>query len=575
MTFQPSIRLHANASANPVVLELISNALTSIANRITGRMIHAAQSGVIKEAEDCSAAIFDPAGQLLAESHTVPILRNAIRTCMETILSQFFPLGSWADGDAVVTNDPYAGEGSFSTAHTNDFCIIQPVFWEGRIVAFAGMMAHHVDIGSRDMAGQGWNESIFQEGIRIPPLKIARAGAIDQNLMAVILNNSRVPEMLEHDLTAQITCNGKAIEDVLELFAKYGLATMQDSFRALIDYTEERTRAEIARIPDGTYRSDIPVLDDGSHGGPFFLRIAITKSGTDIAFDFTGTDPQIVGPINAPLATVWGAVLFTLRCMMDPTIPSTEGCIRPITVTAPKGSLVNAAKPAAVWQRMLVCQSLIDLIMTAFDGIGLDRAIADSAGVQYHFLFSRTNTAPLFLGENEAGGTGASRLADGISVVTPHLNNCPLPQVEVLEATSPVRYLRREFRQDSGGPGRFRGGLGQILQYQVLRSGLTLQYACQKYNFAPRGRGGGNPGATVRLVINEGTDREIAIDGSNGDHALEEGDTITLRTPGGGGFGDPRERDRAAVRADVARGYVSVTIARDIYGLQEDPMPAP
>ncbi len=556
----------APTAIGAVTLEIISSALTAIANRITGRMIHAAQALVIKEAEDCSAAIFDPAGQLLAESHTVPILRNAIRTCIETILAKYYPLDTWADGDVVLTNDPYAGGGSFSTAHTNDFCIIQPVFWQGKIVAFAGMMVHHMDIGSRNMAGQGWNESIYQEGIRIPPTKIAKGGAIDEQIIGIILNNSRVPAMLEHDLTAQITCNGKAIEEIGELFAKYSEATMVESFRLLMDSTEARTRAEIARIPDGTYKAELPILDDGSHGGPFWLRVAVIKEKDGITFDFTGTDAQVVGPINAPLATVWGAVLFTMRCLMDPTIPSTEGCIRPIRIVAPEGTLVNAQKPAAVWQRMLVCQSLIDLIMRAFDGLGLDRAIADSAGVQYNHLLSRSIGAPMFIGTNEPGGTGASRLADGINLVTPHLNNCPLPAAEAFEVEYPIRYWRRELRADSGGAGKFRGGLGEVLSYQVLTSGLTLQFACQKYAVPPAGRAGGGDGGTVRWVINEGTNREVVYEGSNAEMELQEGDIVTLYTPGGGGYGEPRHRSRDAVMADVVAGYVSAAESERLYG---------
>lgn len=559
-----------SSAVGTATLEIVTNGLTAIANRIAGRLIHAARAHVIKEAEDCSAAVFDVSGQLLAESDTVPILRNAIRTCVETILRHYYPLESWREGDLVITNDPYAGGESFTTAHTNDFCTIRPIFWDGRIVAFAGMVVHHQDIGSRNMAGQGWNENIYQEGVRIPPLKIVRENVLDGNLMAVILNNSRVPDLFKHDLTAQITCNGKAQEDVEALFAKYGAGVMESCFRQLIDNAEKRTRIEIGKIPDGVYRAEIPIMDDGAHGGPYWLRVAVTKKDTDLTFDFTGTDGQIEGPINAPLATVWGAVLFTLRCMIDPTIPSSEGCIRPITIIAPPGTLVNAKMPAAVWQRMLVCQSLIDLIMKAMSQAGVDRAIADSAGVQYDNIFSMSPLAtPLFIGTNEAGGNGASALGDGISIVTPHLNNCPLPSVETFEAEYPLRYLKREIRCDSGGPGRHRGGLGGILKYEVLEDGYALLHACQKFRHLPEGRHGGLPGAGSLIVLNEGTDREVVVAEGNGMHIMRKGDTVTHYTPGGGGYGPPAERDRAAVRADVDAGYVTPKQARHIYGLAD------
>ncbi len=249
------------------------------------------------------------------------------------------------------------------------------------------MVVHHSDIGSRNMAGQGWNENIYQEGLRLPPLRIMRDGVLDENVMAILANNSRQPEMLRHDFTAQITCSGKTQEDLAVLFTKYGIDVAKACFKILVDNAEKRTRLEIGKMPDGVYRAELPILDDGAHGGPYWLRVAVTKKDTDLTFDFTGTDPQIEGPINAPLATVWGAVLIALRLMIDPTIPSNEGSTRPIRIIAPEGTLVNAKMPAAVWQRMVVCQALIDLIMVALSSAGVPRAMAEGAGVQYNNVF--------------------------------------------------------------------------------------------------------------------------------------------------------------------------------------------
>jgi N-methylhydantoinase B len=555
---------------DPVTVEIIGNGLKSIANRITARMIRAAQALVIKEGEDCSSAIFDRNGQLLAESDTVPILRNAIGTCMQTILEKYYPLEFWKPGDVVLTNDPYAGGESFATAHTNDFSVIQPIFWEGRLVAFAGLMVHHLDVGSANMAGQGWNDSIYQEGLRIPPLKIAEDGKLDQKLLAVILNNTRLPEMMENDFTAQVACLGLAVPEVEDLFRKYGLQRTESSLAALIDNSEARTRAEIAKIPDGVYSNEISVMDDGTHGGPYWIRLKITKKGSDLTFDFTGTDKQVPGPINSPLACVWGTVLFAVRCLVDPSIPSTQGGIRPLTIIAPPGTLVNARLPAAVWQRMIVCQPLIDLIMGALSDSAPDRAMADSSGVQYNYITSRSSASSghLFFGKNEPGGNGATQNADGANVVACHLNNCPLPGAETFEVEYPVLYLSREMRPDSGGAGQYRGGLGEILRYKVLAPELQLRFSTQKFKIAAQGRAGGQPGAPVRWVINEGTEREVVLDRSNGTWDLMKDDTITLYTPGGGGFGPVESRETKRIQADILAGLVTKDAAKRDYGYQ-------
>lgn len=559
------------AVADPVTVEIIGNALTGIANRITSRMIHAAEAMVIKEGEDCSSALFDRNGQLLAESHTCPILRNAVGTCIKTILEQYFPLESWKPGDVVITNDPFAGGESYSTAHSNDFCSLQPVFNDGRLVAFAGLVVHHMDIGSANMAGQGWNQNIFQEGVRVPPLKVVEEGRLDQKVIDIILTNTRVPGVLKNDLTAQIACTGKAVPEIEALFAKYGSNRVEASFATLIDKSERLTRMEIAKIPDGDYTNEIHIMDDGARGGPYPLRVRIEKRGTEMTFDFTGTHDQIVGPINAPLSTVWGAVLFTMRCMMDPSIPCTEGGIRPIRIVAPPGTLVNARYPAAVWQRMVVCQALIDLIMGAMAEAAPERVIADSSGIQYNYVSSSPTSfgRALFFGKNELGGVGASHAADGINVVAPHLNNCPLPSAEALEVEYPVLYLGREVRQDSGGAGRWRGGLGGALRYRVLQDDLSLFFSNQKSTAAAQGRSGGKPGATARLVVNEGTAEEQVLSGiSNGSHPLKAGDVITLYTPGGGGFGAPGERKPEHIAADIEAGFVSAEAARRDYGYE-------
>jgi N-methylhydantoinase B len=559
---------------DPVTLEILRNALTSIAERNTTRMIRASTSIIVKEMEDCSAAVFDGQGRLLSESATIPIHLNCTGVCLRTILEDYIPPEEWRPGDIVVTNDPYAGNGSMSTAHTNDYVVFMPVFFEEKLVGFTGLMVHHLEIGAMHMATRGWNTEIWQEGLRVPPMKLGENNTPDPRLMKLILNNTRLPEAMENDLLAQCASVRAAGEEMQALFARYGSRTLLACFDALIDYSERRTRAEIAAIPDGIYRHEEQILDDGAAGGPYWLRLAIIKQGSDITFDFTGTDPTIRGPINAPLATTWAAIFYAMRCVTDPSIPSTEGCKRPFKVIAPPGSLVNAQKPAAVYQRMVVCHSLVDLIMGALADAVPERVMADSCGCLYNFTTARhlTTHQPVVFGEVVPGGLGATAKADGINVMSCHVTNCPIPPIEATEAECPVLYLQRELRSDTGGAGEWRGGVGQALAYRVLGEDGELHHTSQKSKSLPQGFAGAGPGDGGGWVVNAGRADERVLEVSIGDlEFLKAGDTVTHLTPGGGGFGDPMRRDPARVIADVRAGLVSIAAAETLYGIRVDP----
>lgn len=560
--------------ADPVTLEIVRNGLKAIATRITRRMIRSANSFIVKEMEDCSASILDARGQLLAEEAGPPIQLNTVGICLKTILEHYFPADQWNPGDVVITNDPYAGGGSLAATHTNDYLAFYPLFYEGRLVAFSGLMVHHFDIGGMNMGTRGWGTEIFQEGLRIPPMKVVENGELDAKVMALILNNTRTRDMLENDVISQISSVQVAGDDLLELFKKYGAPTMLACFEELIDYSERRTREVLARIPDGVYRHEEPVLDDGAKGGPYYLRLALTKQGSDVTLDFTGTDATIKGPINSPLATTLAAVYYVMRCVTDASIPATEGCKRPINVIAPSGTLVNASYPAAVYQRMIVCHTIVDLVMGALAQAIPDRVMADSCGCLYNYTITTNprNGMRTVFGEVVPGGIGATAQADGIEVVACHVTNCHIPPIEAIEIESPVLYLRRELRHDSGGAGRYRGGVGQVLQYRILGSDPGLQHTSQKSVSLPQGILGGLPGDGGRWVINEGHPDEWTLPHAIGDiEPLSQGDTVTHYTPGGGGYGNPLERDPAAVVADVRAGLVSLHAAESLYGVKLDP----
>lgn len=559
---------------DPITLEIVRSGLKACAQRITRRMIRSANSFIVKEMEDCSASILDAEGQLLAEEAGPPIQLNTVGICLKTILEHYFPPDAWKPGDVVLTNDPYAGGESMAATHANDYLVFAPVFFEGELVAFTGLMVHHMDIGAMHMGTRGWGVEIYQEGVRIPPSKLVENGDIDKKLLGVILTNTRTPEVHENDIVSQLSSVQVACDDVLELFRKYGAATMRGCFAELMDYSESRTREMIEAIPDGTYLHEEPILDDGAKGGPYWLRLKVIKSGSDITFDFTGTDSQIKGPINSPLATTLAAVYYVMRCITHASIPSNEGCKRPIHLIAPAGTLVNAEPPAAVMQRMVVCHSIVDLVMGALADAVPSSVMGDSCGCLYNYAMATdpVRGKRIMFGEVAPGGLGATTNADGINVMACHVTNCHIPPIEATEMESPSLYLRREMRHDSGGAGRFRGGVGQVLSYRILGEDPQLHHTSQKSVSLPQGIAGGVPGDGGSWVINEGTEKERVLEFAIGDiEQLEAGDTVTHYTPGGGGYGPPHEREPKRVQEDVRSGLVSLEAAYRVYGVRLDP----
>lgn len=563
---------------DPVTLEIVRNGLKAVAQRVTRRMIRSANSFIVKEMEDCSASVLDARGFLLAEEAGPPIQLNSVGICLKTILEHHFPVSEWNPGDVVITNDPYLGDGSSGASHTNDYLAFSPIFFEGELVAFSGLLVHHLDVGAVNMGTRGWNTEIYHEGLRTPPVKIVEQGKVDTKLLNLILNNTRARDIIHNDMLSQFSSVQVAGQDVLEMFEKFGAGTVKACFAELIDFAERRTREEISKIPDGSWTHEEPILDDGAKGGPYYLRLRLTKSGSDLTFDFTGTDPQIAGPINSPMVTTLAAIYYSVRAITDSTIANTEGCKMPITVIAPPGSLVNARPPAAVYQRMVVCHSIVDLIMGALAQAAPDRVMADSCGCLYNFATAtnpETGRRGQF-GEVVPGGLGATARADGIDAMACHVTNCHIPPFEAIEMDAPVLYLKREYRTDTEGAGEYRGGMGITLSYKVLGDHPTLANTSQKSVSRPQGLFGGGAADGGGWVINEGTEAEQRLPHTIGDlMILKPGDVVTQHTPGGGGYGSPTARRPEAVLADVRAGLITKERARTVYGVDAtDAMPA-
>jgi N-methylhydantoinase B len=562
---------------SPITLEVVRHAFDSVAEQMTATITRTSYSAILKEGKDCSSAVFDRQGRLIAEGANVPIHLNCLSPVLETVLKHYFPAEKFAPGDLVITNDPYAGGESKGSHHTNDIVTIQPIFWKDTLLGFATVMVHHRDVGGMWPNNNAWNEEIWQEGLRLAPLKLYSAGKLSEPLLALILNNTRSPYHMRGDLMAQISACSAGTSAMQKLVDKYGFELLEACAQELMNYSERRTRAELSAIPNGTYQHEEQILEDGVAGGPYKLKATIHVRDGELLIDFSGTDQQIKGPVNAPWSAAFSATLYTISCLTDPTIPSNDGCSRAITIQAPKGTLVNCQLPAATFQRMVVCHSIVDLLMGALAPALPEKVMADSCGCIYndatgvnletHGQGGDMDHRQKWSDGPSQGGLGARPYKDGVSAMAAHVTNVANPPVEVTEIEAPVLIVERALRIDSGGPGKFRGGLGQVYTWKGLAQGIRFSWTSQKTVIPPQGLFGGLPGSQGRWLVRPAGGEQFAIEKSIGTAELEENVEVTCLMAGGGGYGDPYDRDPQAVQEDVRLGLVSIGSARRDYGV--------
>ena len=567
--------------ANSILLEVVNNALRSVAEQMTVTMVRSAYSTIVKEMMDCSSAIFDDKGRMLSEGANVPIHLNCLGPCLNTVLTKFFSREQMHPGDIILTNHPYAGGESLGSHHTKDLIMIAPIFYQDKeLVGFSVTMLHHKDVGGI-WTGDSWTVEIWQEGFLMEPVKLYDKGVRNEALWSVILNNTRTPRDMKGDLMAQISACNIGVKNFCQIVDKYGIATIREVTEALMDYSERLTRAEIAEIADGEYVHEEKILDDGFAGGPYTIKLTVRVKGDNIEFDYTGTDPQLRGPINSPLSATTSATYYAMRCVTDPNIPSNGGCQRPIKVIAPEGTLVNCQAPNGCFQRMVTDHILVDLIMGAMSQAVPTKVMADSCGNNYDFC-NGTNlethprggesTHRQYWGEIVPGGLGARATKDGLSAMACHVTNCPIPPLEAQEIEAPMMFIERALLPDSECAGKYRSGFAQRRKWQLVGYDGLLSHVSQKSFIPPQGLFGGEPGRCSQWIINEGKPNERVLEYSMGDVIpLEYGDTVTCLTASGGGYGDPFERDVEKVLEDVTLGLVSVERAKNVYGVAIDP----
>ena len=550
-----------------VTVEIIGNLMMSIAEETCLSIIKSAYSTNIKERRDVSSAVIAPDGSLVAQADYLPMHLNAFLTFIPYIY-EHFDRETIVEGDMFIGNDPYFGGGN----HLPDIVVAEPVFSGGAIIGWIVNMAHHSDIGGMVPGStSSYATSIFQEGIRIPVIRIAKAGEVDKDVWNLLLGNTRARIEREGDLTAQVSSNHVGARRLREAYLKYG-----DGLTACMDdlqmYSERRLRAAIEKVPDGVY-SYTDYIDDGGENHPEPLRIGvdIEVKGDSLCFDFSRTCEQIRSPLNISYNTLLACCFYSLKVLFGADIPATSGIFRVFSVKAPKGSLVNPIDPAPLGLTINSAQRIPDVIFGALADVAKDRVVAGCNSTCQTIVFTcddpQRPSSSLICHEAIAGGSGASRHADGLSAVQVHLTNTSNMPIEALETEFPIIIIKKYMlREDSGGAGEYRGGLGIHREFQVMRGGVFLKATGDRQVYAPYGLEGGHPGATGSFYSRMDGEETRMPSKSTG-NPMKKGEIIIANTPGAGGYGDPYQRPPEKVLADVEDAYVSPEMALSEYGV--------
>jgi N-methylhydantoinase B len=551
------------AEIDAIVVEVVRQSLIGVVQEMQNSLFCTGYSTIIRESKDASCAIADISGQVIAQHTVLPLHLGAFPTTIASLL-RAYPVDDLRDGDAFVVNHPYYG----GSPHATDVAIVAPIVIDGRVFGFSGSIAHKSDIGGLvPGTNSGQAREIFHEGLMLPPVRYYRHFAVVKEVETIIRANSRTPELVLGDLRGQVGATHLAADRIRTLCAKYGTEVVKAASSRLLELTERLIRAAVATWPDGTYLGERVMHSEGMAGGtPVHIRVAVTIRGDQVSFDFSGSNDQMTGPYNIRPPLVRAVCYYVLKCLIDPNLPSNSGFANAIEAAFRTGSLLDPIAPAPVNTYMPVAVATAEALLDALGkAIGDARIAESSTGTNGTLSHSVPGLAtPKVQYELPAGAMGARHDKDGVSASKVHVANGSLTPIEVLETEFPVRLTRFDLVTDSGGPGRYRGGLGYVREYEILgESRFTTRNGRELT--PPAGRNGGLPGSTSRLVLNPGTNREREIHSDDGQVTLRPGDVLRLAQAGGGGYGDPVTRPAPDVLTDVREGYVSPGAAREHY----------
>jgi N-methylhydantoinase B len=547
---------------DPVEYAVLSQSLIAAAREMGTKLVRSSYSTILREAQDGSAALLDARGQTVAQAELIPMQLGTIGRIFAACAA-LYPAETLSEDDFIAINDPYAGG-----QHLQDVFFFHPIFADGRVIGFSASVAHHLDLGGGNPGLNTLAADVYAEGLIIPPLKLSMArdwhGADGRggSFQRLLRSNVRVPQQTMGDFDAQIAANAIGRMRVQELAARYGADKVTTAMAALQDYAEARMRAAIRAIPDGTYVGEDAVDDDGISEAPLPVRATVTIAGDSVTVDFTGTADQVKSNLNAPFASTVSATVSCVKAALtDPDIPFNDGAMRPVSVSAPHGSLLNPRHPAPVRARMEACSRAWNAVMKALAQVAPERVIAPGYDTTTAFCLSHLgpNGWSVYL-EVFGGGFGASSDTDGCDAVDNPLSNCANTPAEALDQDFTFfRLVNYALRPDSGGAGARRGGTGFLRSYEILTDNVRLALYSDRFRRSAEGLFGGAPGATGHCEVRRGG--QVIRLRSKDSVELQRGDVVTMAPGGGGGYGDPALRPAAMRADDLADGYVTARAA--------------
>lgn len=553
----------AASRSDPVTLEIVKNALASIADEMALVVLRSAYSPIVRDSMDYSTAVCDGNGKLISQGLTNPIHLGSFPSVMKHVLARFG--GSMRPGDGYITNDPYGAGGM----HLPDVYLIRPVFKDGAVEGFVCILVHQADIGGLAPGSMAMHATeIFQEGLRIPLVRLFDGGVMDETVAAFLAANSRMPEEVMGDLRAQIAACTSGEQEFSRLLDKYGASTFRAIVNELHDYSEEIVRSAIAAMPDGRYEAVDWIDGLGETGGPVRFQVAVTVDGDEIEIDWTGTSPQVEGAINGPVAVTWSLAFAAVRCAVGVAVPNCEGFTRPIRLIAPEGTVVNPRPFAACAARGIMAYRMLDTLFMAFAQIVPERIPATGEGGPSAVSLSGFEAGRRWLmTEGVLGSWGGRSEREGIDGLTNPAAGITNMPVELVEARYPLRIERYGFALNSSGAGRRRGGMAMVRSYRILsdRAQLTVR-SDRRVHHSP-GLFGGLPGAPSLNILERDGRSDLLPVMPMRTLELKRGDLFTHYAAGAGGYGSPLDREPQRVADDVADGRITADFARDVYGV--------
>ncbi|TSJ60163.1 hydantoinase B/oxoprolinase family protein [Starkeya sp. 3C] len=555
---------------NPIRRELLKNALVTIADNALVMVTRTARTANVKNSMDFSSAICTAAGALAAQGMAVPVHLGVVMPALKGCMDHFG--ADIAEGDVLASNDPYSG-----CSHLNDIFTFKPIHVDGRRVAFVSLVLHHTDLGGRVAGGNAADsQEIWEEGLRIPPVKLRDAGRENAAVFGIIASNSRVPDRVIGDLRAQLAALDEAGREVEAIARRMGADAFDAYLADLIRHAEELTRGAIAALPDGSVEFEEWNDDDGAGHGPIRLHCRLTKRGDEVEVDYSGTQDDTGGAVHCNWEFAVSCTYAALRTVLPEEVPNNAGLYRPIKVIGRPGSFVSVQYPAAVGSRGQIGFRLRSIVLGALARLLPGRMPACAGGSEFAIVASGVQKTAegasrrfLHLEFHNNTGLGGGPDADGQDAGPYCIGNLANVPVELIESENPIRVERYAFIPDSGGDGQYRGALGLRRDYRFLTDGVRVQVRSDRYTSRPWGIFGGGPGAGGRLVANPGTAREEALS-SKFIRGFGAGDVLSVTMAAAGGYGPAEQRDRAAIEADIRQGKMTPAHAARVYGYRAE-----